>query len=142
MNEKKKYILIALIAGVTLFIWSNSMVGRENSAQLSGGFTAWLQSALNLKLSEHFIRKAAHFCEYALLGGLYGLKFRQGRKTGQWVYNFTMAGLATAVVDESIQIVSGRGPMVSDVLLDFCGFITGFAVVQLLFWLLSSRNKS
>lgn len=140
MKEKKKYLLIALIVGFTVFIWSNSMIPREESAQVSGGLVAWLESTLNLKLTEHFIRKTAHFCEYGLLGLLYGLQFRQGRKNGQWIYNYGMAGLATAVVDESIQILSGRGPMVSDVLLDFCGFATGFAGVQLLFLLFSRRK--
>ncbi len=142
MNEKKKYLIVALIVGVTVFIWSNSLVGRENSAQMSGGFTAWLQSVLGLELTEHFIRKAAHFCEYALLGFLYGFKFRQGRKNGQWLYNYGMAGLATAVADESIQIVSGRGPMVADVLLDFCGFAAGFGAAQLLGWLLQRCKRA
>ena len=141
MKEKKKYWLIALIVGVTVFIWANSMVNRENSAQLSGGFTAWLQSVLDIQLTEHFIRKAAHFCEYAVLGFLYGILFRQGRKNGQWVFNFASIGLMTAVADESIQIVSGRGPMVSDVLLDFCGFDTGFAAALLLSLLFFSRKR-
>ena len=132
MNEKKKHLIIALIVGMTVFIWSNSIIDRENSAQMSGGLVAWLESLLNTDISELFIRKAAHFCEYAALGFLYGIKFRQGRKTGQWIYNYAMAGLATAVVDESIQILSGRGPMVADVLLDFSGFMVGFAALQLL----------
>ncbi len=135
MKEKKKYLLISLIVGMTVFIWSNSVLSRENSAQMSGGLVAWLESALNLRIPEVVIRKAGHFCEYAALGFLYGVKFRQGRKNGQWVYNYTMAGLATAVADESIQILSGRGPMVADVLLDLCGFAAGFWVLQMLAWI-------
>lgn len=141
MKEKKKYLLIALIVGFTVFIWSNSMISREESAQMSGGLVAWLQSALNIQLTEYLIRKTAHFCEYAVLGFLYGLQFRRGRKTGQWLYNYGMAGLATAVLDESIQILSGRGPMVSDVLLDFCGFATGFGAVQLFALLIHGRKQ-
>lgn len=132
MNEKKKHLIIALIVGMTVFIWCNSVIGREDSAQMSGGLVAWLESLLHTDISELFIRKAAHFCEYAVLGILYGIKFRQGRKNGQWIYNYTMAGLATAVADESIQILSGRGPMVVDVLLDLCGFAAGFWILQLL----------
>ena len=132
MTEKKKWIVIALIVGMTVFIWSNSVINRENSAQMSGGLVAWLEGVLNVEISELFIRKAGHFCEYAALGFLYGIRFRQGRKNGQWIYNYAMAGLATAVIDESIQILSGRGPMVADVLLDFSGFMVGFAGLQLL----------
>ena len=142
MKEKKKYIIIALIVGMTVFIWSNSMMPRQESSQMSGGLVAWLESALNLQIPEVVIRKVGHFCEYAALGFLYGIKFRQGRKNGQWVYNYTMAGLATAVADESIQILSGRGPMVVDVLLDFSGFIVGFAVVQLVAKLVQKCKRS
>ena len=142
MNEKKKYWTIILIVGMTVFIWSNSIVNRENSAQMSGGVVAWLESLLHTDISELFIRKAAHFCEYAALGFLYGIQFRHGRKNGQWLYNYTMAGLATAVADESIQILSGRGPMVVDVLLDFSGFIVGFAVVQLVAKLVQKCKRS
>ena len=142
MKEKKKYLLISLIVGMTVFIWSNSMMPRQESSQMSGGLVAWLETALNLQIPEVVIRKVGHFCEYAALGFLYGIKFRQGRKNGQWVYNYTMAGLATAVVDESIQILSGRGPMVVDVLLDFSGFIVGFAVMQLVAKLVQKCKRS
>ena len=142
MNEKKKYWVVALIVGMTVFIWSNSLVGRENSAQMSGDLVAWLEGLLNTEISELFIRKVAHFCEYAVLGFLYGIKFRQGRRNGQWIYNYGMAGLATAVADESIQILSGRGPMVADVLLDFCSFATGFAVLQALAWLMQRWKRA
>ena len=135
MKEKKKYIIIALIVGMTVFIWSNSMMPRQESSQMSGGLVVWLESALNLRIPEVVIRKAGHFCEYAALGIFYGIKFRQGRKNGQWLYNYTMAGLATAVADESIQILSGRGPMVADVLLDLFGFAAGFWVLQMLAWI-------
>ena len=42
MNEKKKHVVIALIVGMTVFIWSNSMLSRQESAQMSGGLMAWL----------------------------------------------------------------------------------------------------
>lgn len=142
MNEKKKYWVVALIVGMTVFIWCNSMTPRQDSAQMSGGIVAWLESVLDLRIPEVVIRKAAHFCEYGALGFLYGLQFRQGRKTGQWLYNYGMAGLATAVADESIQILSGRGPMVADVLLDFCGFAAGFAVMQALAWLMQRWKRA
>ena len=74
MNEKKKHVVIALIVGMTIFIWSNSMLPRQESSQMSGGVMTWLESALNLRIPEVVIRKAGHFCEYAALGFLYGIK--------------------------------------------------------------------
>ena len=141
MKEKRKYILIALIVGMTVFIWSNSMLPRTESAQMSGGLMVWLENTLGLRIPEVVIRKAGHFCEYAALGFLYGLQFRRGRKNGQWIYNYTMAGLATAVADESIQILSGRAPMVVDILLDLCGFTAGFGGILLLVWLLQRCKR-
>lgn len=126
MNEKKKYIWPALAVLTTLLIWGNSVVPAAQSSQMSGGLTAWLQEALHLSLSEHLIRKLGHFCEYALLGAEYALCMAKKRRSAQSIANCLALGLATAVTDESIQILSGRGPMVSDILLDFCGFITGF----------------
>lgn len=143
MKEKQKYWIIGAIVIMTLVIWGNSMVPRDQSAQMSGGFTAWLVDTFHWSLTEHMVRKAAHFCEYAVLGVLYGLFFwRQGRGTSytyplraswtQRLFNCAAAGLITAVIDESIQIFSGRGPLVSDILIDFCGFGTGFIVLQLI----------
>ena len=142
MKEKRKYWIILLIGLTTLAIWVNSAVPKTQSAQMSGGLTAWLESTFQLRLTEHLIRKMGHFCEYALLGIEYGFLYRRGRQNGQWLFNFASAGLMTAVLDESIQILSGRGPMVSDVLLDFCGFGFGLILLLLVFLLFQRRNQS
>lgn len=149
MKEKNKNILIGLIVITTLIIWANSAVPPMQSSQMSGGLTAWLQQTFHWSLTEHLIRKAGHFCEYALLGVEYAAWFRRGRHqkrmrgvgSGQQIFNCASLGLMTAVMDESIQIFSGRGPMVADVLLDFCGFGTGFIVMELLL-LVIGRNKT
>jgi VanZ family protein len=46
------------------------------------------------------------------------------------------AALLVAVLDEAIQFFSsGRAPMVSDVLLDFAGALTGLLLMTLILWL-------
>lgn len=132
MNEKKKYIAPVVLVLTTLLIWINSMMPPMQSSQMSGGLTLWLQEVLRLSLSEHLIRKAGHFCEYALLGAEYALCLGKDRRSLQAVFNCAALGLMTAVADESIQILSGRGPMVTDILLDFCGFGCGFVLLLLM----------
>ncbi len=52
-----------------------------------------------------------------------------------------LAGLSTAVIDETIQLfVEGRAGMIKDVLLDFSGVVTGFAVM-LAFYLIYIRIR-
>ena len=149
MKEKKNCLLFVLIIGTTLIIWGNSAVPPQLSAALSGGLTTWLKQTFHWSLTEHLIRKAGHFCEYALLGIEYVILFRKCQRqtwrqrtgSGQKIFNCASLGLTTAVIDESIQIFSGRGPMVADILLDFCGFGTGFIITELVL-LVIWRNKS
>ena len=83
-------------------------------------------------VTDHLVRKLAHFTEYGVLGFAMGanvaLRGREPVKTPQiyrWTYGLLLM-LAIAVVDESIQIVTpGRGAMVADVLLDMCGSLAG-----------------
>lgn len=85
-------------------------------------------------VTERFIRKLAHFTEFALLGAeLFGLFER---------YPLSVAhALFAAVADESLQIISGRSAEVKDVLLDFAGSLVGAALCLCLFYL-SSRKKA
>ena len=70
-------------------------------------------------ISEHILRKAAHFTEFGVLGvlgtvcfGMYGLKP---------LYP-AFAGLLTALTDETLQLFSpGRSAHVTDVWIDFAG---------------------
>ena len=82
----------------------------------------------------NYIRKAAHALEFFVLGTELSLLFFVLLKTRklQSVWNVLSLVLCTAVADESIQILSGRGPRVQDVLLDF----SGGAVAMLLFFIL------
>lgn len=79
------------------------------------------------------IRKYAHFTEFAALGILAALfALTYGKLTMQRRVNILSFGLAVAVADESIQILSGRGPMVQDILLDFAGYVAGVLIVGVL----------
>ena len=133
-NQKARLrLLLRLVLIATLcFIWSNSMVGKEGSASLSRTVTAWL-NGIGIPVTEHFVRKAAHFCEFGLLGCELMLLFwlRSGVRF-QNLCNAAFAALLSAVTDETIQSFSGRGSQVLDVVLDFSGALTGILLVSLL----------
>lgn len=81
-----------------------------------------------------YVRKAAHAVEFFVLATELLLLFFVLLKTRKLysVWNVLSIVLCTAVADESIQILSGRGPRVQDILLDF----SGGAVAMLLFFIL------
>ena len=132
MTHEKKARLLRIALVVTLcLIWGNSLLGKEDSAALSGGITAWLRS-IGLPVSDLFVRKSAHFCEFGLLGCeltlLFWLKSGIGLQNG---CNAAFAALLAAVTDETIQSFTGRGSSVRDVVLDFTGALTGILLLSL-----------
>ena len=77
-------------------------------------------------VSSHFIRKAAHFSEYALLGAMLFFTYRS--YTVKWKTFFIPALLAAAVpfLDEGLQFFSeGRSPQLTDVGIDLAGALFG-----------------
>ena len=144
MTQKRKsqvrlFLLLMLIATLC-FIWSNSMVGKEGSASLSRTVTAWL-NGIGIPVTHYFVRKAAHFCEFGLLGCELMLLLGLGSGVRlQSLSNAAFAALLTAVTDETIQIFSGRGSQVQDVVLDFSGALTGILFVSLLILIQKQKN--
>ena len=136
MDERKqaklRLWLCVLLAATLCLIWGNSLLPGKESGQLSHGLTAWLRS-VGIPVGEHFVRKTAHFCEFALLGMECILLFslRSSVKL-QSVCNAAFASLLTALTDETIQLFTPeRGPGLTDVLLDFAGALTGIALCAL-----------
>ena len=119
-------VISVLIVLATLFIWSNSLKGPEQSDEESGFVVTLLKPFLSfIGIEEdsmnHAVRKAAHFAEFALLGILVFLLLKHVGKrfTGYGLFY----GLSVAVIDEFIQSFTGRGTSVIDVLIDFSGFL-------------------
>ena len=88
-----------------------------------------------------FIRKLAHFSEFALLGFLTAflvvhLAARFSRLTAilQWLAPAAFC-LAYAASDEIHQMFTERGPAVTDVLLDFAGAMCGILVARVIVWI-------
>ena len=72
-----KTILVVLLALLLAFIWLHSMMPAEDSAEESQRVGQFLTPFLELLVGEgnvtdHLVRKLAHFCEYGALGILAG----------------------------------------------------------------------
>ena len=78
---------------------------------------------------EEYIRKIAHFTEYGLLGiemAVYLMLFYRRRPS---LFGFALlVPFFVGFIDESIQSLSGRGPLIEDVWIDIGGFATFYAL--------------
>ena len=131
-GRAKRRIFTAITILFVLFIFHNSMFpGAQSSSQsqyvmnLLNHMLGVLRSSVTL--SEHFVRKVAHFTEYFALGILLLITIRAYRGP---VRKSAFAGmfflLLVPVIDEFIQLFTPqRGSSVLDVLLDFCGGMAG-----------------
>lgn len=138
MSGKRKLtagILLVLLVCNLCFIWGNSLVSRAESHNLSVGVLGFLPpfwQALGLSEEEmvHLLRKAAHFTEFACLGGLStGLLALYRKVRFSPIIHLLSAGFLVAAIDETIQVFSNRGSQLQDVWLDFSGFAVGLFVV-------------
>ena len=128
---------IALIA-CTAFIFRNSL---ESGALSSARSQAVMQkineilSVVNLgPLSEHTVRKLAHFAEFTLEGFLLMLCLRV--YTNRFVRHISwplLGGMTTALLDETIQrFIPNRTSQVTDVWIDMAGVVFGALIALIL----------
>lgn len=127
----KKRILTLLIGLNLALIWGNSLLPGTSSDAVSGGVLAFLGRFLPVLLTEAghtFLRKAAHFSEFALLGLLYGGRHRLTK--GETPVHLMLFGLSVACIDETIQIFTPeRASSLIDVWIDASGFALGLVVI-------------
>ena len=90
-------------------------------------------------VTEHLVRKLAHFCEFTLLGAELMLYF--GMPERRMLLRTLNLGLVAALLDETVQIFSGRGAAIPDVWLDFSGVLTGTLITLLGMLIGRRRNK-
>ncbi|MCR5652433.1 MAG: VanZ family protein [Ruminococcus sp.] len=145
-------IILFVITGLYIgFIWIHSTMNAETSTGESmfvlEMLTNFMKSiGINAELTDHIVRKSAHFCEFALLGCLSMLCVYLINKN--IIKDLMPSGfvcLFVAVIDEYIQTYSpGRTCEVKDVLLDFTGSIFGatiFIILIIIILLIKKRKK-
>ena len=133
-----RVLFTAALIGCILFIFHNSLeTGAESSArsqavmQMVNSFLAKLHLG---PLSEHLIRKLAHFSEFALEGFLLMLCIRV--YTRHFVRHMSwplLGGMTTALMDETIQrFIPNRTSAVTDVWIDMAGVVCGLFVALII----------
>ena len=147
---KSKRLISILIAAMLIFIWGNSLLTREISGRISDTIMEYMNTAMEKLFgvedyftymydqdgdgeeepTSHYIRKAAHVTEFAVLTALLWLRLESG---GSKRF-FTAWGLGalTGAIDENIQYFVGRGNQLQDVMIDTCGALLGLLLTLLI----------
>ena len=139
--------LIVIIALTLIFIYTRSMKSPSESKDESNRIgeiialiispDTWLGAFIQSN-----IRKLAHFAEFFALGleiTLYALLF-VNRFRDRCL--FCPLGVILALFDETIQIFTERGPSISDVWIDFFGYLTAMLLMTGAFTLVKMvKNK-
>lgn len=135
-----RVIFTAALIACIAFIFRNSMESGTVSSARSQAVMVYINNLLARvhlgPLSEHTVRKLAHFSEFALEGFLLMLCIRVYTK--HFVRHMSwplLGGMTTALMDETIQLRSiSRSSSVVDVWIDMAGVVAGllFALIILL----------
>ena len=156
---KRKTLLILILLAIVLalcFIFGNSLLDGERSGEMSASVLDFLHPVLRPAAElfsrkpvteeslHHLVRKLAHFIEFAVLACFSSLLLLRlcGRWRTPYLGCLLFCMLLAAVTDEFIQSFTGRGSDVRDVVLDFCGALTGMALTFLLSALIRRRGKN
>lgn len=151
MTKAKKVRVVIWSISILLtlgFIFINSCLSKSSSSSESEGLFAKLQPAFDFIFGEGvvthgFFRKLAHFGEFGLLGLeinlLYFELFGQNRKK---IYQGLRLGLYVALIDETIQVFSERGPAIVDVWIDFAGFLTATVLFYMIIGMIRTLKKA
>ena len=159
MSTSRKIVFFILLVCLLLTwaqIWRFSMASHGESAAQSGRVAAFLASVFSVPEEKMpafhtFVRKMAHFTEYAVLGFeafclLVCGDVAMRRRSHRLLYMSPLAFCtAVAAADETIQYFTARGNSVTDVLLDavgaFCGCVTAYACVALITRIRNRKEK-
>lgn len=153
--KKKTVLKIVFLSATALllaFIFIMSAETAEESSELSvslgyrlceifkPGFKT-LPEEEKMQIAEgldHFVRKTAHFAEFAALGALLYADFALFDFKGlKCILPAFLSGCAAAALDELHQtFVPGRAGMATDILLDCSGVLTGCLFSLLVFYII------
>ena len=152
-----RFLLPSLITALWLsFIYGNSLKTGVESSEASGLVHRLVNTipellGLGSPISEHFVRKAAHFTEFAILGILVCSDlwcFSAVSLTRPFYLNAPILAISVPIcaffasLDEYLQgFVDGRGPSVTDVLIDTSGAFVSTIFFILIFGIIWYTRK-
>ena len=135
-KKSTRYVWILPVLWMCVIFAFSHQPGNDSS-RMSGGVTRIIESMagfLNINTDRFdlhlFVRKSAHFLEFAILGALFFAAFhpasgRLSPRDGLWTgLKAQVAGMVYAATDELHQLfVPGRSCQVRDVMIDSCGVL-------------------
>ena len=130
---------------IIVIIFGNSLMKPEHSYSSSAAVTQMITSAQGEQalLWEYIFRKFAHVVEFTTLGCVSifvkTFYFNIGKRINTLAPWFFL--LLVGVVDEWLQMFSGRSSAVSDVVLDFVSGVAGMAIAIGIIKLKKALNK-
>ena len=142
----KKYWLWIVAVLYTLLIFRNSFATGQQSGSLSTAITQVFYNFLvKIRITvpfdtlHFFVRKAAHFSEFFVLGFLvYQANIRQPLFQKPWIC-ILLWMILPPLMDEAIQLFTpGRSGMVTDSLIDMSGYLLAWL---LSLWLFPKKEK-
>lgn len=147
-----RLILILIVLANILFIWNNSAENGAESKGKSDKIVDIVDPIINKdgEISKDtvsfYVRKGAHFTEYAILGAFSSLLYLSFlsfdyKKIKAHCIFVPMGVFAVAGIDETIQKFYERTSSIKDVILDSIGGIFGIIVLSLLFALIAAIVK-
>ncbi|HIX15876.1 MAG TPA: VanZ family protein [Candidatus Hungatella pullicola] len=138
---KRRAIWTGVLILYTLFVFSNSMDPSDVSSQESSYVLSVVQNFLDpmgwaIPVTEHVIRKTAHFLEYSGMGGLLYFSLRSWELPRySTLLLYCLIGFLIPFCDETIQLFAeGRSGQISDVWLDISGVIFGSLLCCFAVW--------
>lgn len=133
------FICRLMILLLLCIIWGNSLQPASTSSAISTGVLSNLEHLwrelfhTGFPISHHVLRKLAHFSEFFLLGSVSFLHSTLCASCRNTRFLHTLIfGLSVACIDETIQrFLPGRSAQLSDILLDYTGFLCGCFLVYI-----------
>lgn len=156
LKPKEKVVFILLLLAIIaeiMFIFSNSTESAAVSSDKSGAFvTIFIEKILGIFIGEapenlvydvtYFIRKLAHFTEFAVLSATFsGMLsiFRLSFKKILW--SASVFSFSVGCIDEFIQLFSeGRACRFSDVIIDTLGGLSGALMLVIITCIFSHKK--
>lgn len=152
-QKKKQWWIWLFVIAYIAFIFHNSMMVAEASDQMSMGIAskilAFLQThgiTIDFYKFHYYLRKFAHFTEFAGLGFFVGLAAYLAPFLRSSFLNFLLFLVAIPASDEFIQrFVDGRSSQVSDMYIDGVGYLFGglcsLILISLCYFLFRKKEK-
>lgn len=139
-NKPSKYIILILLIIWMAVIFMFSSEGHTISKSRSDGIIQTVASVVHIEPTEFEVRKAAHLTAYVILGALMLLTVKDKQwATKKLIILSILFCYIYACTDEIHQaFVPGRGPLLTDVLIDTAGATVG---VVLSHYTLSRHRK-